>query len=117
MIDIYASRRTNYDLARYWNPKEEPYNELFPKDKPDGVFYASKTGTQYDRSVNATQSFAVDDSILTIYTEDIVSIKPNATIEFQDELWRVEDVQKRETRKRAQFSKEKTYITYISMRR
>lgn len=119
-IDIYNSRRGYYEYCRYFNrdmSKSVPLNELLIKEVPDGVFYGKEENTQYDRNIQGGNSFMFDDSFITLSTQDDISnMKPNASVIYQNKVWRVADIQRRKIKKRSEFSEIPNFVTYIQLK-
>lgn len=118
-IDIYNSRRGNFEYCKYWNrdlKSSIPLTDLVNNKAPDGVFYAREENSQYDNIKQSGNSFMFDDSAISVSTEDDVrNIKVNAVVLYQDVCWRVADVQRLKVKKRSQFSNVPTYRTFLRL--
>lgn len=102
-VDIFQSRRTYYDLCKWWTRDEsDKYNsnELIMKRAPDGVFYAKEVSGQVESQNIVGGLFMFDSTSVTLKTpDDITGIKKNSIVEYQGEMWVVDSIQKQRGKK------------------
>lgn len=97
-IDIFQSRRNYNEPCRWWSRNEsddnEP-NELISKRVPTGTFMAKEMSPMQLMNMNLGGTFRIDSTHTTIKTtDDLEGIKSDDLIEYQNDLWRIDDVQK-----------------------
>ena len=120
-VDIYHSRRTNYEECEYWarNESEMVGNAskwILNKVATD-TFYAKESSVKECRMAQLANVFAFDENHITIDTDDDILIKRGYIVKYDDEIWMVENAQSKLHRKESEFDKEKHYTTYINLRR
>lgn len=105
---LFTDRRTNFDRCRYWtvdreNPKKNILDYL--EEEPSGFFNARMYSPQEKNKNIIAGSFMFDEETLAITTKDDVGdIEQNDVICFREELYRVQNIQKRHIRTNNQYS-------------
>ena len=120
-IDIFTSRRNNYNKCKYWinrddlNPSDVDYKI---DEHMDGTFYAKEVTAENRDYQVISGDFLAPQTNITLYTEDDVSdLTENSVVVYDDEVWRVKTVQKTKKKKQNQFLKSCGCSYYISMKR
>ena len=121
-IDIYHSRRTNYEECIYWVRDESvavgDLNQWVLKNKSNGVFYAKEVSPEYNQANPQANVFLFDKNIITLETDDDVDdIDRGCVVLYNGKPWMVDNVQRQLHRKESQFDTEKHYKTIVSIRR
>ncbi len=118
---IFTSRRDMPHLCRYWKQDETEYydkNEIGYKKKAEGEFYAKEVSSQQNSSQVVGGVFMFDNNTVSLKTnDDIENMRKNDIVEYNEEFWRVIDIQKKPIRKNSQFMKRQIYTYYISLKR
>lgn len=117
-IDIYTSRRNEFDECAYWSrdDDEQDLSKYAYENDITGIFYAKEMSALSTQKNNVGGVFLYDEDSITIETSDIVSIKAGDIVRYDDKLWLVMSVQKKEIHKRKQFLKDSFYKTYIQLK-
>ncbi len=101
-FDLFQSRRNYNEQCRWWTRNEGDNieeNELRYKRVPSGYFNAREVNAEANDKNVIGGIFMVDRTQVTIESPDNLStIKANDIVEYQDELWRVENCQKKKAR-------------------
>ena len=97
-FDLFQSHRNFNEQCRWWhrNESEEDLedNELFYKRIPTGSFFAKEAASEMNDSNILGGVMLANKSTITIYSPDnLEAIRPNDLVEFQGQMWRVEDNQ------------------------
>ena len=121
-VDIFHSRRTNYELCRYWIRNESEIvgnaSKWILNRVESGTFWAKEITAKENRMGQLGNVFAFDENHITIETDDDVDFMTRGCIvRYDDEIWIVDNVQSKIHRKESEFDKEKHYKYYINMRR
>ena len=120
-IDIYASRRTRYEVCRSFRRDESssiPPRELVMKSSPDRVFYASEESPKTNMGNSVQDMMVFDSSSITISTgDDVGELDARWVVEYGGEVWIVENVQRKRVWKRSEFAAAPQFVTYIQMRK
>ena len=108
-FDLFQSRRNRNERCRWWARNEaDEYeeDELIYQRVPSGYFYASEVNaeTQDDNIIGGI--FNTDKTSVVIMSPDDLSslysvqqdIRNKVIVQYQGELWRVDNVQKRKAR-------------------
>lgn len=123
-FDIFQSRRNMNEQCRWWirNESDElDEDELIFKRVPRGFFFAKEVTAEVQNDNVIGGEFMADKTSLTIMSSDDLTdmyvqtqdITNKALVEYQDEIWRVEDVQKRKARiQNSEFGKVSTISHY-----
>ena len=111
-FDLFQSRRNQNEYCRWWGRKERDSSGDFEEDilvyknVPSGFFYAKEiSGEAQDDNVIGG-IFMTDKTSVTIMSSDDLSdlynvkqdIRNRVLVEYQGELWRVDNVQKRKAK-------------------
>jgi hypothetical protein len=108
-FDLFQSRRNQNEFCRWWSRNESSdYEEdvLIYKQIPSGSFYAKEISAEVqDDNIVAGVFFAEKNSITIMSSDDLTSlfnskqdIRNKVLVEYQNEIWRVDNVQKRKAR-------------------
>lgn len=121
-VDVFTSRRTNYNKCRYWIARDE-VNGTSPTDYDidsieDGVFYAREENSEvFGYQVVANDVLFEEQNIMISTMDDVHDLIVNSMVEYNDEKWRVADIQRVKQKKQNQLSKIIAYKYFISLRR
>lgn len=121
-IDIYHSRRTNYEECFYWIRDERTsvgdLNQWILKNKHNGVFYAREVSPEYNQANPQANVFMLDKNMITLETDDdIDDISRGCVVLYNGKPWMVDNVQRKLHLKESQFDSEKHYTVIVSIRR
>lgn len=121
-IDIYHSRRINFKKCRYWLRDERDSiasaNKYIYNKAPDGIFYAHQLVASSLTNNQISNIMMFNKNTLVLETDDHISnIIPNTIVEYEGELWIVENIQDTPHLKESQFSKSTHYKYILSLRR
>lgn len=101
-FDIFQSRRNYNEPCKWWSRNEgEEYDEdvLIHKRVPTGTFWAKEISPETDDNNIIGGVFMVDRDAVTIVSPDnLFGIKDRDWVEYQGEIWRIDNVQKRKAR-------------------
>ena len=112
MIDLWTSRRDKFLKCKFWSQDEAEENgvddaEIAYKLSPSGSFYAKEMNSYNFSNQILADVFMAESITITIFTEDDVNaLKRNDIIEFDGEVYRVEEIQKTPYKKQRQFLKQ-----------
>lgn len=121
-FDLFQSRRNFNEKCRWWSRNEsDKYDEseLIYKRIPSGTFCAKEVNAEVkdDNVINGI--FMVSRTQVTIESPDNLSgIKNEDIVEYQGDLWRVANLQKKKSRiQNTEFSKveEISHFWYLSL--
>lgn len=120
-VDFCTSRRTEENECEYWIAQDGVPLSLDEKklnNLCDGTFFASEVNLKSDEYQVVAQEFMFESSNLTLKTnDDIHDITENSVVKYDNELWRVKDVQRLKIKKHSYFCVDSTYSYYITLRR
>ena len=121
-IDIYHSRRTDYELCYYWIREEKSnltdLSQWILKNKYSGMFYAKEENSLSNQENPIANTIMFDKNIISLSTEDDVDdLTRGCIILYDGKAWMVDNVQRIIHHKESQFSVEKHYKTIINIRR
>lgn len=116
-INLRTGRRSNFNKCYYWNRKDKDVDkeEYAHSNKANGVFYAKEVAPKTNGKDIVNGSFMFDRNQTTIQTNDKVNIESGDIIKYQNELWRVVDVQSKVYRNQTQFISKPDTITYLQL--
>lgn len=112
MIDLWTSRRDKFLECKFWSQDMAEENgvdndEIAYKLSPSGSFYAKEMNSYNFSNQILADVFMAESITITVFTEDDVScLKRNDIIEFDGEIYRVEEIQKTPYKKQRQFLKQ-----------
>lgn len=121
-IDLFHSRRTNYHKCIYWvrderNAVGSPRNWVL-ENQPSSNFYAKTISVKSNQMNIINGVWAVDKDYITLETDDTVDdINRGCLVNFNEELWLVENVQRQPHNKQAEFSRKIDYKTILTLTR
>lgn len=118
-VNIYTSRRHNFDKVWYWkrNDAIKDLSKYVYETNPDGFFYARDVSVESQDNQPINNTFLFDNSVITLFTEDIVNIEINDIVKYEDVIWRVSNVQFQHIHKNHQFMKKGFNRTYVQLTR
>ena len=121
-VDLFHSRRVNYPKCPYWVRDERdasgPPSQWVLHNQPSGYFYAKPVSAKSSQMNVVNGVWAVDDSRVAIETDDdVVDIARGSIVEYAEELWLVESVQKQVHWKESEFCKHQDYKYTISLKK
>lgn len=118
-ISEFTSRRINFEKCKYWNRKESKLDleQYVYENAPSGHFYAKEITAQTLQKNIIGNTFMFDQNTIALETSDVVNIVSGDIVEYDNELWVVNNVQYDEIHKNKQFMKTSYKKTYIQMRR
>ena len=121
-IDLFHSRRTNYDRCVYWIRDESDAigtpEQWIVKRKPSGHFYAKEISAKSSQMDVLNGVWAFDKDHITLETDDDVSdISRGTFVRYADELWLVESIQREIHRKESEFNRHTDYRYVVAMTR
>ena len=108
-FDLFQSRRNMNEECRWWSRNESDEieeDELIFKRVPRGFFYVKEVNAEVQDDNIIAGIFAADKTSVTIMSADDLSdlyndeqdVRNRVLVEYQGELWRVDNVQKRKAR-------------------
>lgn len=110
-FDLFQSRRNMNEYCRWWlrnESEEEEEDKLIYKRVPAGYFYAVEVTAEVQDDNMIGGVFMADKTSVTIKSSDDLSniynynenedIRNKVIVEYQGQLWRVDNVQKRKAR-------------------
>ena len=123
-VDIFQSRRNYNEFCRWWSRNEsddiEP-NELAMKRVASGSFCAKEMSPIQLMNTNLGGTFRIDSTHTTIKSPDnLDGIKADDLVEYQGELWMVDDIQKSKARMQGTYygnDRNCSHFWYISLRK
>jgi len=119
-INLGTSRRTCHNKTFYWKRNEDDeFDESMYEHNVeyDGVFYAKDVRAKASSKQDISGMFLFDSNVITIMTYDKVDIKSGDVVKYDNQIWKVEDVQERDINKNNEFMKEPDKETYINLKR
>lgn len=121
-VDLFHSRRVNYAVCRYWvrderNASGSP-SQWVLHNQPSGRFRARPISVKSNRMDVVNGVWALDNNHVTIETDDdVVGIARGSVVEYAEELWLIEEIQKQTHWKESEFCKHQDYKYVISLTR
>lgn len=120
MIDIYNGHRTEFLVCEFWSVVGDsfiPPDQICYETKPSGIFYAKEITPYTSENQEIEGSYMLEQKSVTLQTRDNVGVlKRNDIVKFNDELYRVERVQKVPVKKHRQFLTTPSNFYYVSLR-
>ena len=118
MVDIYRKRKGYNYRCLYWkrdvdNPMDN--ETLVHETKPSGVFYSKIISSKSNEKIDIAGVFRVGTDGITIETEDIVNLKKDDLVEFDNQIWIVGRVNNNPVQKNAEFSRRTSNKTIIEL--
>lgn len=122
MVDLYHTRRTNFQKCAYYKRDERSstgdMSKWVAQRTPTGYFYARKVNAQLKQSDVFVNVFQMARTNCTIETnDDIPNIEKDDVVSYRNTLWIVDSVQQVEHLKETQFSNGEHYTTIIGLRK
>lgn len=108
-FDLFQSRRNCNIRCRWWSRNETEdvdESELLYNRTPSGMFYAKEVNAEVQDDNIIGGVFMTDKTSVTIMSSDnltslsseALNVKNKVLVEYQGQIWRVENVQKRKAR-------------------
>lgn len=108
-FDLFQSRRNMNERCRWWsrnNSDDYEEDELIYKRLPSGFFYAKEVNSEAQDDNVIAGVFMLDKTSVTIMSGDNLvelaneknDIGNRVLVEYQGEIWRLDNVQKRKAR-------------------
>ena len=119
-VDLFHSRRASYSKCPYWvrderNQSGSP-SQWVTYNEPTGFFYAKPISSKSSQMNVVNGVWAHDDNRITIESDDeIHDIARGSLVEFGEQLWLVESVQRQPHWKESEFCKHQDYKYTISL--
>lgn len=118
MVDIYRRRKGYNYRCLYWkrdvdNPMDN--ETLVHNTKPSGVFYAKIVSSEANEKIDVAGVFRAETNGITIETEDIVDLKKDDLVEFDNQMWIAGRVNSNPIQKNAEFSRRTSNKTIIEL--
>jgi hypothetical protein len=119
-VDLFHSRRINYDRCEYWVRDERdstgsPSEWIMRNDK-SGVFYARAISPENNQANVVSNVWMLDSNNITLETDDdIHEMTRGCIVKYDNDLWLVQGVQKSIHLKESEFSKHKHYKYIINI--
>ena len=116
-FDKFKGRRTTFEKCLWWesNPAIKDKSKLVTETKPKGRFNAKKIAPKDNTSVNVDNAFLIDRNSVTLLTYDFITAKKNDIVKFDNDLWRIENIQLVEEEKQEQFRKVISKTSYLRL--
>lgn len=117
-INIYNKPYSENEKAKWWkHVVGKQINDIVYKEIPEGIFYCEQVNSQNESSRQMMSSFHYEMTTTTIKTSsDLGKIKPLDIVKWRDEIWVVDDVQKKPVKSQLQYSKRPSYVYYLSLK-
>ena len=115
--NLRTGRRSNFSKCYYWNrlDKDVDKEEYAHSNKTNGFFYAKEIAPITNNKNVINGAFMFDRNQTTLQTSDKVEIESGDIVKYQDELWRVVDVQSKIIRSQSQFIRKPDVKTYLQL--
>lgn len=108
-FDLFQSRRNQNEYCRWWSRKEtedEDEDKLVYERVPTGSFHAKEVNAEAREDNVIGGIFMTDKTSVTIMSSDDLTdlynnkkeMSNRVLVDYQGEIWRVNDVQKRKAR-------------------
>lgn len=116
-FDLFTTRRTYFDRCEYWkrDAVSSDLSAYVAENKPYGFFYAKERSPK-TRVKQQVGDYLVDETTVTIETQDKVDISSGDIVEFDGVVWQVLDVQVSEVHRQRQFMRNASNITYMRLK-
>lgn len=123
MIDLWTSRRDKFLECEYWSQDMAEENgvdidEIAYKLSSTGSFYAKESNQYTTENQVLGELFMAEEKNITLFTEDDISdLKVNDIVKFDENIYRVENIQRAPYKKQRQFLRNSySNSYYISLR-
>ena len=119
MIDLYTSRRDKFLECKFWSQDKNPYHDISDAEivyniSPSGTFYAKELNPYTISNQVIAESFMLESKSVSLFTEDGVDeLRENDIVEFDDEVYRVDEIQVVPYKKQRQFLRGRFSCGYI----
>ena len=117
--NLLMGNRGCFYRCKYWerNSQYKDLAEYKHKIEPKGVFMAKRENSTSQQKNELNNMFLYGNESIMISTKSTVDIKPNDLVEFDGEIWVVQNVQYVTKRSNEQYMKKKCRFTYIQLKR
>lgn len=116
-VDLWTTRRTYFYRCAYWKRDADAtdLSAYVAGKKPDGVFWARERSPK-GHNKQQVGDYLVDETTITLETQDRVNVASGDIIRFDGSLWNVLDVQENEIHKQRQYMHRGSTITYLRIK-
>lgn len=132
--DLFTSRRNHFNRCYYWKKNDREIEmsadlytmvsvdseskEMCYEREPDGWFDANEISNYEEDNQIVGGTFMFDNNSSTLETNDnIPLLGVNDVIVYDNYVWRVVKAARKKRKRQAQFSKDYSYKTYITLKR
>ena len=121
-VDIYHSRRTNFQECIYWTRDERTNvgnaSQWIMQHSPSGSFYCREISPKYGQFNEIGNGFVFSKNGITLETDDDVhDIKEGDIVMYNGHAWFVDNTQFEVHKKETEFDIEMHYKSIITLRR
>lgn len=119
-VDLFHSRRTNYNKCVYWIRQEQNTSpsQWVAKNEPSGKFWAKPVSPKTNQGDVINGVWRVDKNHISLETDDdIEDLTQGCIVKYNEALWLVENVQGEIHNKESEFSKKIDYRYTIYLTR
>lgn len=120
-IDIYHSRRGKFRRCRYWvrdTSKNIDRSKFVLENKATGVFYAEEVDSIVNDQKQVLNVMMFDKNSVSLETRDEVDdISRGSIVEYNGDIWFVENVQFIPHKKETEFSNKLHFTTLLNLRK
>lgn len=119
-VDLFHSRRTNYNRCEYWirderNKSGSP-SQWVLYNQSSGIFYAKPLTPKSTQANVVNGTWMLDSNHIVLETDDdVTDIDRGSIVKYDEGLWLVESVQREIHNKESEFSKHTDYKYIISL--
>ena len=119
-VDLFHSRRSNYNKCKFWirderNQSGSP-SQWVLMNQPSGWFYAKPISVKSNQANVVNGTWMLDSNHITLETDDDVpDIKRGCIVEYDNQNWLVEAVQREVHNKESEFCKHIDYKYIIAL--
>lgn len=116
-FDEFSGRRTTFDKVYYWRKDEtiKDKSKLVLQKHPTGHFYAKKITPKDISNAQIDNAFMFQKGTVTLKSNDMFTLEENDVVKFDNEIWRVANVQVVEEERQEQFMKRISRSVYIRL--
>ena len=113
--DKTKGRRTMFNKCYFWKKDKniKDKSKLILETKPKGFFYCKKATPQDLSAIVIDDIFRIQRNSITLMTFDYLDVENDDVVKFDNELWRVTNVQALEDERQEQFKKTISKTTFI----
>ena len=119
-VDMFTSRRDCFDDCRYWKKLEDDNMNYidYEYEEPSGFFAAKQITSIQNMPQVVAGLFMFDSNTVTLQSyEDLSELSRDDIVEFQGEIYRLQDIQAARLRKTNQFTDYGGKVYYMRLKR